>query len=57
VRDRCGTFEYYFFLTTMRPFNSVLSLTRIIIAFFVRRRGPSALPDLDDCEKLYATSE
>jgi len=36
---------------------SVLSLTRIIIAFFVRRKGPSASPDLDDCEKLYATSE
>jgi len=53
---RCGTFEY-FFSNNMRPFNSVLSLTRIIVAFFVRRRGPSTPPDLDDCEKLYATSE
>ncbi|PWW80194.1 hypothetical protein C7212DRAFT_289468 [Tuber magnatum] len=54
----CGTFFFFeISLTARHHFNSVLSLTRIIIASFVRRRGPIASPDLDDCEKLYNASE
>ncbi|CUS09774.1 unnamed protein product [Tuber aestivum] len=37
---------------------SVLSLTRMIIALFVRRRAPAPSRHLDDdCEKLYDASE
>lgn len=53
-RNSCATSQIVLVLAADL---SALSLTKLVIAFFVRRRGPAVSPDLDDCEKLYNPSE